>query len=97
VLAATRERFSIEYPCHSPDVRRWFLLLVAPLAEALGGGAVVMHLDITERRRNEESLRLFRSALDVTSDGIALIDRATMRFVEANAAPRDCWATRTRS
>ena len=46
VLDGTRHNFRIEYPCHSPREKRWFLMSVTPL---LGerGGAVVTHTDIT--------------------------------------------------
>ncbi|WP_372624849.1 PAS domain S-box protein [Falsiroseomonas sp.] len=48
------------YTCDAPGgEERWFRLVAAP-ASVNGdgaGGAVVMHLDITEARRNEEALR----------------------------------------
>jgi signal transduction histidine kinase len=62
VLAGKREEFRLEYPCHSPDRRRWFLLTVTPLAAASGdgagprNGAVVSHFDITERKLSEEAM-----------------------------------------
>lgn len=31
VLSGSRERFVMEYPCHSPTERRWFLLRAAPV------------------------------------------------------------------
>ncbi len=37
-----------------------------------------------ERRRAEESLRRFRVALDNSADMILLVDRASMRYVDAN-------------
>ena len=62
VLRGERDHFSTEYPCHSPDEQRWFLLTVTPLAgsgeDAPGvRGAVVTHLNITERKRSEETTR----------------------------------------
>lgn len=41
-------------------------------------------IDITERKRTERSLARFRSALDCSADGVFLIDRASMRFVDVN-------------
>lgn len=32
VLQGTLPEFSLEYPCHSPDERRWFVLTASPLA-----------------------------------------------------------------
>ncbi len=53
VLAGSASSFSIEYPCHSPSRQRWFLMAATPLAGNPPNGAVVMHLDITERKRME--------------------------------------------
>jgi diguanylate cyclase (GGDEF)-like protein/PAS domain S-box-containing protein len=85
VLCGDQARFSIEYPCHSPTVERWFLLTVAALAGSPPNGAVAMHLDISERRQGEEALRRFRAAMDQTADAIYLIDRTTLRCVDVNA------------
>ena len=40
--------------------------------------------DITGRKRAEEELRQFRTAMDISPDLILLIDRASMRFVDVN-------------
>ena len=53
VLSGRRERFEMEYPCHSPTERRWFLGRVSRLPEAGPPRAVVAHEDITDRRRHE--------------------------------------------
>jgi len=55
VLQGKTPFFSLEYPCHANNVQRWFLLNVKPLHGGRGG-AVVSHLDISERRRAEHSL-----------------------------------------
>ncbi len=57
ILAGGRGKASIEYPCDSPTEKRWFLMTATPLSAELRGGAVVMHLDVTERKRAEEILR----------------------------------------
>src|SRR5215217_6976652 len=54
VLAGRKERFELEYPCHSPTERRWFVARVSRLPEAGPSRAVVAHEDITDRRRREE-------------------------------------------
>lgn len=48
-----------EYPCDAPDRPRWFALKAAPLADP-AGGAVVVHLDITERKLAEQAARRAR-------------------------------------
>jgi diguanylate cyclase (GGDEF)-like protein/PAS domain S-box-containing protein len=57
VLTSGAESFSIEYSCHLPMEQRWFLLTVTPLADDRPSGAVVMHLDITEQKRDKDELR----------------------------------------
>jgi two-component system CheB/CheR fusion protein len=46
VLAGQQPRFTLQYPCHSDEQRRWFLMNVAKVPLA-GGGVVVSHIDIT--------------------------------------------------
>lgn len=84
-------KFSIEYPCHSPTEQRWFQLTVTPLAvtplaEGQPQGVVVMHLDISERKRGDQQLLHFASAMDATTDAIYLVDRSSMGFVHVNEA-----------
>ena len=56
ILNGERKEFSFEYPCHSPNEERWFILQVS----AMEDGAVVSHIDISERRKHEaERERLF--------------------------------------
>lgn len=83
VLAGEKKTFSIEYPCQAATGPRWFLLTVAPLGS---DGAVVMQVDVSERRRGEEAVRRFADAMDATADAIYLVDRTTMSFVHVNEA-----------
>tara|TARA_R110002111_G_scaffold262878_1_gene342632 strand:- start:21601 stop:24792 length:3192 start_codon:yes stop_codon:yes gene_type:complete len=41
--------------------------------------------DVTERKRAEEELIFFRTALDCSADAVFLIDRDRMRFIDMNA------------
>ena len=54
VLRGEITQFSLEYPCHSPTERRWFRLMTAPLNDSQPRGALVMHVNVTERRLAEE-------------------------------------------
>ncbi len=54
VLAGRSEGFLLEYPCHSAEVERWFILRATPLRG--GGGAVVAHVDISARKRSEQRM-----------------------------------------
>jgi signal transduction histidine kinase len=55
VLDGALPLFTLEYPCHSPEEQRWFLLYAAPLP-GWAGLAVVAHLNITERKLLEEQV-----------------------------------------
>jgi PAS domain S-box-containing protein len=55
VLKGSRSSFILEYPCHSPQEERWFLMSVTPLPTSRGG-AVIAHLDITARKQAEAKL-----------------------------------------
>jgi diguanylate cyclase (GGDEF)-like protein/PAS domain S-box-containing protein len=57
VLHGAEKSFSVEYPCHSPTEQRWFQLVVTPLRDDLPAGAVVMHVNITERKQSAVALR----------------------------------------
>jgi PAS domain S-box-containing protein len=52
VLRRELSIFTLDYGSRGPDDPRWFTLTVTPLE---GGGAVIAHSDITERRRTETS------------------------------------------
>lgn len=86
VLLGSEQSFMIEYPCHSPTQQHWFLMTVTPLANNNTGGAVVMHVNITQRKQAEERLRHLALAMDGTTDAIYLIDRASMKYVHVNDA-----------
>jgi PAS domain S-box-containing protein/diguanylate cyclase (GGDEF)-like protein len=65
VLGGKVKSFSIEFLCHSPTEQRWFLLTVTPLGDDRAHGAVVMQVDVTTERQNEQRTRLIvESALD---------------------------------
>lgn len=60
VLAGRQDVFTLEYPCHSPDQFRWFRVMANRLVgadeQSSQSGAVVMHIDITERKLAEQEL-----------------------------------------
>ncbi|PKN35973.1 MAG: hypothetical protein CVU61_00280 [Deltaproteobacteria bacterium HGW-Deltaproteobacteria-19] len=55
VLEGTEATFTLEYPCHSPAVERWFIMHMARLLEE-DQGAIITHTDITARRMAEDSV-----------------------------------------
>ncbi len=56
VLAGDRETFDHEYPCHSPEERRWFLMRASGVDRDGTTFAQVVHLDITDRKLAEEAV-----------------------------------------
>lgn len=47
LLAGKRSRFELQYPCHSPDKKRYFLLQATPLTDTVPRGVLVQHFDIS--------------------------------------------------
>jgi PAS domain S-box-containing protein len=92
VLSGQREKFELEYPCHSPSERRWFVGKVTPFAAGGPPGAVVAHENITERKLAEERLhegeRQFRALFENTLDAILVANDAS-EYVGANDAACD--------
>ena len=89
VLENSAQDFSLEYPCHSPLEQRWFRLMVTPVRLGEHAGAVVMHINITERKLAENALlvseeRFRRMFLDAATGICICTPRG--RFLQANAA-----------
>jgi PAS domain S-box-containing protein len=55
VLAGRLSEFTVEYPCHAPDQQRWFLMHAKRALH--GGGIVLSHIDISERKQAEQALQ----------------------------------------
>jgi PAS domain S-box-containing protein len=53
VLAGKEKTFVMEYPCHSPDQERWFVVRVTHFSGDGPPRAVIAHENITERKREE--------------------------------------------
>ncbi|HEX7705502.1 MAG TPA: PAS domain S-box protein [Thermoanaerobaculia bacterium] len=89
VLRGETTSFSVEYPCHSPDQQRWFQVTATPLSSK-ASGAVVMHLDVTARRKAEEVLQeseeRFSGAFEFAPIGVALVSPDGTRWLRVNRA-----------
>jgi PAS domain S-box-containing protein len=57
LLAGRQAQFSTDYACDKGGRRRWYRLMLAPMASAAASGAVAMHLDVTSSKLAEDALR----------------------------------------
>ncbi|GAB2688536.1 sensor domain-containing diguanylate cyclase [Aliiglaciecola aliphaticivorans] len=48
--------FYLEYPCHSPDEARWFMMRISPFRLSESNYFVITHQNITERKLAEEKV-----------------------------------------
>jgi PAS domain S-box-containing protein len=64
VIDEDKDVFTLEYPCHSPTQKRWFLMRAAPLPDHDEGSIVVAHIDITQRKLAELRARDQRRELE---------------------------------
>ncbi|OGP65628.1 MAG: hypothetical protein A2169_04005 [Deltaproteobacteria bacterium RBG_13_47_9] len=62
VLDGSRDVFSMEYDCSSPSEKRWFVLNALPLKRP-DGGAVISHVNVTQRKKAEEDLQQLQEEL----------------------------------
>lgn len=64
ILKGERERFTLEYPCHSPDEERWFIVTATKLiSDITYGKVVVAHQNITKRKQLEKEQRYLQDQL----------------------------------
>jgi DNA-binding CsgD family transcriptional regulator len=57
VIAGKMDEFIIDYPCHSPEEKRWFYMRVTRLSETGPLRVVVSHENITTLKCAEEALK----------------------------------------
>lgn len=75
VLAGRRASFSMEYPCHSPSERRWFLLWAGGFTDRGERFAAVVHLDITDRVLAERRVERQRDEIATERERLALVNQ----------------------
>ncbi len=78
VFAGEIDTWSIEYPCHSEPVQRWFTCRVTKCLELDATYVVIAHEDITGRYLAEQALRLSEERLSTllrtANDAVVTID-----------------------
>jgi PAS domain S-box-containing protein len=80
VLNGIVDHFRMEYPCHSSTEERWFLLQVTPLIYG-GGGVVVSHLNITERRMIEARMSALLAEAQLAKESAEHANRTKDEFI----------------
>ncbi|UGV39871.1 PAS domain S-box protein [Methanococcoides orientis] len=85
VINGTKNLFKIEYPCHSPDDKHWFLLKVTPLSKTYPSNVLLQHIDITDRKLAEEHIRerenRFNSIFRAVPTGVGVVQERILREV----------------
>jgi signal transduction histidine kinase len=75
VLDGEQTEFTMEYPCHAPDVERWFLMWASGFETNGERYAVVAHFDVTDRVGAERALVDQQSELTRQRDHLALLNQ----------------------
>jgi PAS domain S-box-containing protein len=78
VLSGVKKSYVLEYPCHSPDKKRWFVGRITPFPGDGPRRVVVAHEDITEHKLAEMELReseeRYRALVEISSESLLLRD-----------------------
>lgn len=89
VLKGEQPYFSVEYPCHSPEAKRWFKMTTTQL-EGAPGYVIVKHANITERKMAEllanDREQRFTTIFQESPSGICLSEIETGRLNDVNDA-----------
>ncbi|MHC1743799.1 MAG: PAS domain S-box protein [Syntrophobacteraceae bacterium] len=77
VIAGSRDLFEMEYPCHSPNEERWFIVRVTRFRDHDPVQVVVAHENVTQRRHAEKLQRTqhqqFLNVLSNLHAGVLLV------------------------
>ncbi len=80
ILASSLPQFDLEYPCHSPSERRWFVIQITTFEWRDYRRLIVAHQNVTEIKRVQVELQnskqRLETILDNLVDGIITFDRS---------------------
>jgi PAS domain S-box-containing protein len=91
ILSGEKRSFNCEYPCDTPEGRRWFKLLLSSTVENGERFVIVQHIDVTDRIEAEDRYRL---VVESVAEGIVLSDQKG-KILAVNTAGENLFA-RTR-
>jgi PAS domain S-box-containing protein len=74
ILSGTQAAFSLEYPCHSPTVERWFVLRAARFEGPGSARIVVAHDDVSQRRWAEGEVATQAALLEEVDVAVVATD-----------------------
>ncbi len=95
VMAGEKGEFHLEYPCHSPQEQRWFIVRVTRFAGDGPVRVVVAHENITERKLAEDSLReseeKFRQIAETINEVFWITDATMHQMIYVSPAYEKIW------
>ena len=87
VITKTTDTFEMDYPCHSPDKKRWYHGKVTPFPDDTLPYVIIVHENITERELSIQNLQRskekFRSIVENITIGVVLLNKK-MEVLEMN-------------
>jgi PAS domain S-box-containing protein len=92
VIEGIRNEFSIEYSYYFQNQKVWFQLIVAPLTDKTQKGAVVLHINITDRKQAEELMLQSKANLQTifeNTDMAYVLCDAQNKIVSFNSKAND--------
>jgi PAS domain S-box-containing protein/putative nucleotidyltransferase with HDIG domain len=88
VLAKEVKEEYVDYPCHSPNEKRWFRVKIAPF-EYQQKYIILTHSNISRNKSIEENLfeseNLFKRVIEQSAEGVSIIDEDG-KIIEWNQA-----------
>jgi diguanylate cyclase (GGDEF)-like protein/PAS domain S-box-containing protein len=90
ILKGDRDQISLEYPCHSPQEKLWFLCRISRFSTPPAPQVVIEHINITKRKRAEDALaereEFYRKFFEGNGSIMLLVDPKDGRIASANRA-----------
>jgi PAS domain S-box-containing protein len=84
VIDGSNEEFTLEYPCHSPETKRWFELRATKVRDSTPPRLVLIHRNITHRTLGRQALSLQQEVLQRMSEGVCLVRASDLVILTAN-------------